>query len=311
MNDLSFLAPPDEVMDWRLVILLRTANSTGVLGALPGSADDIADANGFDAHSVRVVLDALAEWGVVAAAGSQYTAGPNMPDADALRTVGQHAEFVGRWHGQLESRMTERILAERRTRSPESLGSWLAALGVRARQAAPDVLDRVLGEFPDARSLLDVAGGHGEYAIEAASRGLDVALLDVPPVVDVISDWPRVVESGVDLNGGDAFRTHLGREFDVVLCFGFTHTRPATELPRLFTNLFAMVEPGGGIAINTFLRGSGSIAALFSVQMLIAGNGGDSHRLEDYEQALTAAGFKAPKLVSDGDHHLLLARKAR
>jgi 2-polyprenyl-3-methyl-5-hydroxy-6-metoxy-1,4-benzoquinol methylase len=308
-HDLNFLAPPDDVLDWRFVVLVATSERCGIFDSLPGSAEEIAARLELDDHSIRAVLDALALWHVVTGDAARYEAGPAMPDTDQLRTIVQHAEFLGRWSDQLESRMSTRILAERRRRSPESLSSWLAALGVRAREAAPATLATVLDAHPNPRSVLDVAGGHAEYGIEAARRGLDVTMLDLPPVVEVVKRWPRVIDAGIRLEAGDAFTTDLGRQFDIVLCFGFAHTRPADELPNLFANLAKMTQPDGIIAINTLLRGSSPRAALFAVQMLIAGNGGGAHQLSDYTTALESVGFGEVAHHMDGDRHILLARR--
>jgi len=62
--------------------------------------------------------------------------------------------------------------------------------------------------------------------------------------------------------------------------------------------------------VNTFLRGSGPVARLFAVQMLIAGNDGDTHRLEDYVSWITAAGYDEPWLEDGDGRTLLLAKKS-
>lgn len=46
--DLTFLAEPDAVADWRLLVLLDVATETGVLDALPGRPDELAERLGLD-----------------------------------------------------------------------------------------------------------------------------------------------------------------------------------------------------------------------------------------------------------------------
>jgi len=70
--ELSFLAEPGAVADWRLVLLLDVAADTGVLGALPGRADEVAGRLRLDPRATRIVLDALAGWGVVAAGADPH-----------------------------------------------------------------------------------------------------------------------------------------------------------------------------------------------------------------------------------------------
>ena len=128
-----------------------------------------------------------------------------------------------------------------------------------------------------ARTVLDVAGGHGEYAIEAASRGLDVTMIDLPAVIGSVREWPRVSESGIDLVEGDVFESEITGSFDLVLCFGFTHTQPPERVGTLFRRLAAVTSDGGGVAIKTFIRGASPATLIFAVQKLVAGNNGDTH----------------------------------
>lgn len=309
--DLGFLAEPGDLADWRMVILVDNALKAGLLDSLPATAEEAAVKADMHPKSARVLLDALTVFGVVTADGGEavYRPGPAMPDADQRAVLAQHAQFIGRWASELPGRLPDPINRERRPWVRPGLAGWLASLGARAKGEAPDVIDRCLTAFPDARTALDVAGGHGEYAIEAARRGLEVTLLDLPQVIDIVSEWPSVRESGIHLWAGDVFESPPDATFDLVLAFGFTHTQPAERIATLFPSLAALTNPGGGLAVNTFLRGSGPVARLFAVQMLIAGNGGDTHRLEDYVSWITAAGYDEPWLENGDGRSLLLARK--
>lgn len=309
MEDHSFLAPPDLVLDWRRVVLTSAANRSGVLDRLPGTADEIADSTGLDDHSIRVLLDALTLWEVVDRKDGTYSRGRQHPDDDSMLVLDQHAQFMQRWWSELDDRLSDRILENPPRRPPGALESWLAALGANGRKQAPTIIDHCLRRFPEATSVLDVAGGHGAYGIEAARRGKHVTLLDLPEVIDVISGWESVSASGIDLFPGDVNTTRPEGTFDLVLCFGFSHTQPAACLGELFGHLASLTSPGGGIAVHTFLRDGGPVPTLFAVQMLLTGRGGDTHRLDDYTRWLTDAGFEPPHVEDLGDRSLLLARK--
>ncbi len=309
MADPSFLAPPDEIFDWRRVILTSAAIRHGVLAALPGTELQIAERSGLDGHATRVLLDALAVWRVIDRDGEVYSEGPEFPSPEDQLVVKQHAQFMQRWGSQLDDRMADRILDDHPPRSREALESWLSALAVNARASAPDLIDRCMNYFGGTTSVLDVAGGHGEYGIEAGGRGCAVTLLDIPEVIDVVSDWPSIAESDVHVLGVDVYDAEPDTSFDLVLVFGFTHTQPGEQLGALFQRLADMTAPGGGVAVHTFLRDSGPVPALFAVQMLLTGRGGDTHRLEDYTKWMTDAGFAEPRVDDLGGRSLLLARK--
>ncbi|MEX2620828.1 MAG: class I SAM-dependent methyltransferase [Egibacteraceae bacterium] len=293
----GFLALPGEVRDWRTVVLTDAALATGLLAALPASAAEAASRLGLSDHAVRIVLDALREFGVVERNGERYHLGPAAPDDAAAATVQHHARVLRSWSSALPDRLAgtqrsaggdERTAAER--------ARWLQALAVTARHRAPEVADHCLQRFADTRRVLDLAGGHGEYGLEFARRGLDVTLQDLPEVIEIVSTWGSLRNTSVTLVPGDAFEGLASGPFDLVLAAGFTHTLRPDANAELFKKLDAVTAPNGGVAVVTFLRGRRPIAPLFAVQMLVAG-GGDTHGLDDYQRWLTAAGFDAPEVV--------------
>lgn len=310
--DPNFLARPGELLDWRRVVLTQLAVDAGLIDRLPGTPESLAGGrNGqpdLDPHSVRVLLEGLTVWEVVTVDGDgRFAAGPQLPGEADRHQLRQHAQFIGRWVNDLPDRLPDHRNRDRTPRSPEALAGWLRSLGARARQQAPAIIDRCLEAFPDARRVLDLAGGHGEYGMEAARRGLEVTLFDLPAVIDVVGAWPELVESGVTLRPGDAFDDDVGGPYDLILCFGFSHTQPGERIAGLFGRLGQATAPDGGIAVNTFVRGESDVARLFAVQMLVAGNGGDTHRLEEYRRWLADAGYGEPVLVDRGTRTMLLA----
>lgn len=305
--DMSFLAAPGTVQDWRRMLLTNLADTAGLLDRLPASVSELAEALDFDPKSIRVILEALSSWGVVDADGGTLGPGPEFPSEADRRLIRQHAQFLTRWATELPDRLTDPVNHERAPRSAEAVAAWLGGLAARARQQAPEVIDMCLDAFPHAKTVLDIAGGHGEYGIEAARRGLDVTMIDLPLVADVVKEWPRVRDSGISLVGGDIFETEVEGCFDLVLCFGFTHTQPPERIGPLFRRLAAVTNAGGGIAIHTYLRGESPEASIFAVQMLVAGNNGDTHTLEQYTRWLIDAGYSPPRLVDRETRTLLLA----
>lgn len=308
--DLSFLAVPDEVLDWRRLLLTAAAVDAGILAVLPADVDAIAGKLNLDTRSIRVLLDALKLWNVVSEDSEIYRLGDQAPADSEGRAFSQHAAFLRRWGNDLPDRLQSSVVQHRQPRSAAELEPWLRALGDRARVDAPDVISRCLQRFPKSRTIVDVAGGHGEYGLEAARRGHAVTLLDLPAVVDIVTGWSSIPQSGIETLAADVFEYEPDRQFDLVLCFGFTHTQPPERVKTLFAKLAKLTAPGGGIAVQTFLRGVGPVAPLFAVQMLTTGGGGDTHRLSDYSTWLTEAGFGQPEVIDLASRSLLLAKRA-
>lgn len=310
--DLSFLAPPGEVRDWRMVVLVDAAAEAGVLHALPGRPADVASRLRLDERAVRVVLEALTAWGVVVVGSDGVAApGPAAPPADALDVVHHHARALRNWAQVLDDRLHG--VPPPPDRPPMARPDrWLAALAVHARRDAPAVVDACLARAPGWSTVLDLGGGHGEYALEFARRGLRVTMQDRLAMVDIVRPDPRFSEAGVELFAGDFFEVLPPGPYDLVFCAGVTHTFDGEHNRELYRRLVPVVAPGGRLAIQTFLRRRHPVAALFAVQMLANGSGGDTHDEEEYARWLEEAGFEAPETVDlEGGRSSLLVTGRR
>ena len=310
-NDLTFLAPPGEIADWRMVVLCDVAVEQGVLDNLPGTVDEIAGRTGSDPHALRVVLDALTTLGIVDAGGDgRYALGPAAPGPERLPSIRHHARALRRWSTALAPQVRgETPPGSSAITDPELFHD---ALANNARKVAPGVVDAVLAGFPDAKSVLDLGGLHGEYSLEFTRRGLRATMQDKPEIIDVVRRRGRLEAAGVELYAGSFFEAVPPGPFDLAFCSGITHTFDGDRNLTLYRNLRPVVAPGGGVAVVTFLRGRHPIGALFAVQMLLNDNGGDTHTEAEYRDWLGEAGFAVDEAVVDlpgeGARSVLFAR---
>jgi len=297
-TDLTFLAPPGEAADWRTILLCDAALSTGVFDKLPGTPEELAIRTGLDPQALRVVLDALVAVGVLDAdAGGTLSVGPGAPAPAAMPSVRHHARALKRWATSIEPR-----LRGEPTRDPAGVAApemFHDALATSARKAAPELVDVCLQRFPDAGSVLDLGGLHGEYSLEFTRRGLRATMQDQPAMIDVARRRGRLEAAGVELFEGSFFEKVPDGPFDLAYCSGITHTFDGDHNLMLFGNLRRIVAPGGGVAVVTFLRGRNPMTALFAIQMLVNDNGGDTHTEDEYRTWLTETGFTVDDAVLD------------
>ncbi|HEX3621682.1 MAG TPA: methyltransferase [Acidimicrobiales bacterium] len=285
------MAPPGEVVDWRMVVLVDVAAGAGVLEALPGTADDLAGRLGLDPHALRVVLDALGAWGVVERDDNGgYSLGPQAPDAAGTASLRHDARAIRSWSTTVDKRVLGEPVETRPGMPDPEL--FIDALAVGGRAAAPAVVDICLERFPEARSVIDLGGGHGEYSLEFARRGLQVTLQDLPVMVDVLRRRGTLEAAGVKVVAGSFFTGVPPGPFHLAFCAGITHTFDGPHNEMLFRNLRPAVASRGGVAVVTFLRHRQPMADVFAVQMLANANGGDSHSEEEYRAWLGGAGFR-------------------
>lgn len=177
----------------------------------------------------------------------------------------------------------------------------MRALAVFARRWAPEAVDACLAVAPAARSVLDLGGGHGEYAREFARRGLRATVQDRPEMIEMLRNQGRLDGSGVELFAGDFFQTVPEEAFDIVFCAGVTYTFGSQRNVDLYRKVRSVIAPGGGLAIVTFLRGDGPVPAIFALQMMMVGAGGDTHGEEQYRDWLGAAGYGSVQVRPAGE----------
>jgi SAM-dependent methyltransferase len=108
------------------------------------------------------------------------------------------------------------------------------------------------------RRLVDVAGGHGGFAMAMCRRhpALEATVLDLPPSAAV--GRKIVAEEGfadrVSFREGDVFELGLGENLDVVSAFNLIHHLPEERDMELCRMARAALRPGGVLVIGDSAR---------------------------------------------------------
>jgi SAM-dependent methyltransferase len=108
------------------------------------------------------------------------------------------------------------------------------------------------------RRLVDVAGGHGAFAMAMCRRhaALEATVLDLPPSARV--GRKIVAEQGYDdrvsFREGDVFELGLGEDLDVVSTFNLVHHLPEERNRRLCRMAREALRPGGCLVIGDSAR---------------------------------------------------------
>jgi SAM-dependent methyltransferase len=302
------VAAVDPVPDWRQSLIYSAARDAGILAALPGTVAEVAATSGADGDATRVVLEALEVWQIVTRNGDgRYVAGPGRPSPDDDAALTQQARFITGTAVHLPDRLRG-VVNPMAQRSSEELERWQASMAARARKVAPALVDACRAAVPHAKRVLDLGGGHGEYGLEFARRGLAVVLQDRPEILSFPERRHVWAAGGVELFPGDFFEILPEGPFDLVFCAGVTHTMDGEHNRLLYRRARSLVADDGAFAIVTFPWGTPR-ARLFAVQMLVVGNRGDTHAADDYREWLAEAGFgMEPVALDDLQQSLLLAR---
>jgi SAM-dependent methyltransferase len=99
-------------------------------------------------------------------------------------------------------------------------------------------------EFPAARRLLDLGGGHGLYSIAFCQNNpsLNAVVFDLPPVTVATRDFiSRYRAERVSVLPGDFFKDPIGSGYDIV----FSSSNPGGKVPALIPKIAEALNPGG------------------------------------------------------------------
>jgi cyclopropane fatty-acyl-phospholipid synthase-like methyltransferase len=172
-----------------------------------------------------------------------------------------------------------------------------------ARLSADEVA-RKLRLPGDARSVLDIGGGHGWYSARLCRRhpGLSATVLDLPGSAAIgreiiaragLADRVRHVD-------GDATTDDLGRGYDAVLCFNLVHHLTAGQIASLFGRIHEALAPGGRLAVmDAFAEPDRRKSAAANVLGLFVylSSGSQVRTPAELHGWLREAGFGAPRRI--------------
>ena len=141
---------------------------------------------------------------------------------------------------------------EERREDTERWAAYMRGLYEISRAEHDD--NAALVPVEDPSRLVDVAGGHGAFAMAMCRRhpSLEASVLDLPPAVAV--GRAIVEEEGygdrVSFREGDVFEVGLGDDLDVVSAFNLVHHLPEERGRELCRMAAAALRPGGALVIG-------------------------------------------------------------
>lgn len=278
-----------------------------LLGEAPSTAADVAAKTGANLRAMTIVLDALAAMGLLKKRENAYQTEPavaallSRTDPHSILPMILHsANLWTRWGGL--TRMVGGPDAEKR-----ALETWqrsfIGAMHVIASGQAGRIVELV--DPGAARRLLDVGGASGSYtqAFLAASPQMRATLFDRAPVIEMAREilGRAGVLDRVTLVAGDFYTDPLPPGHDLVFVSAIIHQNSPGENIALFRKAFSALDPGGRIVVRDHVIGPDRTqpksGALFAVNMLVAGNEGNSYTFDEIASALSEAGFGRIRLI--------------
>ena len=248
---------------------VTTAVMLGVFDALheaPAGAPELAERLELDALGAETLLTTLATLGYVErdegslrnTAVTERLLVRSSPESIAT-FIGEQADL----HWEVLAMLPEAVcdgqayaMHERRQDDAERWEAYIRGLFELSRHEHDANAALVQVESP--RQLVDVAGGHGGFAMAMCRRhpGLRATVVDLPPSAAV--GRKIVAEQGfddrVDFREGDVFELGLGENVDVVSAFNLIHHLPEERDRELCRMARAALRPGGVLVIGDSAR---------------------------------------------------------
>lgn len=297
-------------MECRVLLTGAELDLFALLASTPHTAREISRKLDADPHALTIVLDALAAMGLLIKRDGAYQTDPSVAPlllsdgpSSILPMVLHSATLWNRW-GDL----TRIVVGPRASDKTEenSLRSFIGAMHVVAAPLAPHIVSLV--DPGQARRLLDVGGALGTYSLAfcRASSELRATLFDRPPVIEMAraSIQAAGMLDRITLVPGDFYEDALPGGHDLAFVSAIIHQNTPAENLDLFRKIFSAIEPGGRIVVRDHVlsadRTRPKSGALFAVNMLVAGGGGNSYTFDEISDGLTQAGFVRVRLIHTG-----------
>lgn len=292
---------------------LQAAQRLGVFAALadgPASSGELSSRLALTEPGSKLLLDTLCATGVVRTAGGErYELEPHARkwlDPASPTYVGDFladTHHYWAWWDGLEALVRDGVsieLHDKPTADPY-WDSYIAGQYQLARLSSASVAKAVA--LPaEARSLLDVAGAHGEFAMALCRRHaeLTATVVDLPGGARV---GRRIVAQAgmadrVSFLEGDMFVAGLGGPHDGALCFNIVHHLSPERAQALFVRVAEALAPGAPICVlDLYDRPPGRRpdSASFLGLFFLLTSGADTYTVAEVSQWLADAGFGPAK----------------
>jgi ubiquinone/menaquinone biosynthesis C-methylase UbiE len=248
---------------------VTTAVMLGVFDALhdePANAAELARRLLLDELGAETLLTTLATLGYVEPDGERLrntAVSERLLVSSSPESIATFIGLQGDLHWQVLEMLPEAVrdgrayaMHERRQDDAERWEAYIRGLFELSRHEHDANAAMLHVEAP--RRLVDVAGGHGGFAMAMCRRhpALEATVLDLPPSAAV--GRKIVAEEGfadrVSFREGDVFERGLGEDLDVVSVFNLIHHLPEERDAELCRMARTALRPGGVLVIGDSAR---------------------------------------------------------
>lgn len=303
------------IEDANKIILLGSALKTGLFSALTEKKDipSLTRELGADERALYIVLEALCTMGYVEKENDSYIiadlARPLFIDGGKDYVGGYLPHTLNKLYAWLE--LPQIIKGEKiGRRKPDNISIFMNAMASTPEEDIQEIVSHCLDKKKDAKTVLDLGGGPGKYSKVFVDKGLKAVLLDTPETIDYVSSEFGLADiRNLTLKKADFTEDEFEELFDIVFMGNITHIYSEDVNRSLLMRVSRLLNKGGMVAIEDFVRARSPYAEMFAVNMLANTQGGGTWTEEQYIKWLKDAGFSNIEVLdlSDKDKQLITA----
>lgn len=200
---------------------------------------------------------------------------------------------------------------------PHDLRDFITAMHNIASVKAEELCREI--DLKSSKTLLDIAGGPGTYAIALAKANphLHAVVFDLEHVIKLTHEFIESADMGgrVTTQAGNCLEDTFGENmYDAILASNLLHIYNPANNTMILKKCWDALKDGGQIIIHEFVldetRTRPQFAALFSLNMLIGTQEGASYSESEYRTWLENTGFKDIKRIGlESNSTLIIGKK--
>lgn len=273
--------------------------------------DLVQELNG-DRRGVTMLLNALAAMKLLIKKGDQYSntsVAKSFLSRNSTEYIGHiiihHHHLMDSWAQLDDSVRTGRPVRKRTSQNNEEWReSFLMGMFNLAMSLAPRLVKKI--DLSHRHRLLDLGAGPGTYAIHFCleNPGLKATVYDLPTTRPFAL---KTIESfgltdRIDFVEGNYVEGSIEGSYDVVWLSHILHAEGPEDCRRIIGKAVSAMEPGGMIIVHDFILDDTMdgplFPALFSLNMLLGTENGQSYSEEHIRDMLAGAGIKEIQRIS-------------
>jgi precorrin-6B methylase 2 len=269
------------------------------------TSSEVATAIGTDARATDRLMNALCAMGLMQKKDERFS---NSPMASRFLVQGSPSFMPGLMHTahlwNTWSTLTQAVREgtavssrEFNDRGEDWLTVFIAAMHDRASKQAPAVVAQI--DLSGVSRVLDVGGGSGAFAMAfvRVRQSIRATVFDLPNVVSLTKAHVEEerLSDRVSIVSGDYLADNLGADFDLVFLSAIIHSNSIEQNRLLIHKCAHALRPGGQVIVLDFImdenRTSPAQGALFSLNMLVGTESGDTYTEAEVREWMDAAGL--------------------